>query len=473
MLNENNPPAEDLGINFLKVLYHLIQTAKIYDDNNQLTRESLAKFKVILQEMTGKEDLKIQIWRGRFYVNGEKLPYRRETVRIINEMIEYFSGRGLGGLQFIMNSGEVPSESLLTFIRLLDVSIKHEDPFNWLGRQIGGQALLWGQILKQEDETLERQERGKKAYLYALDSIKEVADKASQGVAGVRKSRRLAQTIVDLVREDQSLVLGLSTIKVYDDYTYVHSVNVSILATCLGSTIGLSKVALERLCVCGLFHDLGKIGISKKVLLKQGKLDEEEWQRMRSHPLLGVRQILRMNMNKEMRSKIVLGPFEHHLNPDMTGYPKTHFKKNTSLLGRILRIADVYEALTANRAYRSRSFTPDEALRKMWSEIGKSFDPGLLKSFIEMMGVYPIGSLVELNDGRKAVVMSYPDESSKDSPRVQILVDDDEGGWTPGETISLSDRIRENGLLPLKIVKSLLPSQLGVQAAHFFLKEEK
>ena len=97
-----------------------------------------------------------------------------------------------------------------------------------------------------------------------------MADKTSQGVTGVRKARRLAQTIVDLVREDQSLVLGLATIKAYDDYTYAHSVNVSLLATCLGRYIGMSKVALEHLCVCGLFHDLGKVGISKKVLLKTG-----------------------------------------------------------------------------------------------------------------------------------------------------------------------------------------------------------
>ncbi len=472
-MNENSPPVEDPGIIFLKVLYHLIQTAKIYDDNNELTRESLAKFKVILDEMTGKEDLKIQIWRGRFYLNGEKLSYRRDTVRIINEMIEYFSGRGLGGLHFFMDSRNISSENLLEFIRLLDVSIKQEDSFNWLGRQIKGQTFSWGAILKAEDDTLERKEKGKKAYLYALDSIKEVADKASQGVAGVRKSRRLAQTIVDMVKEDQSLVLGLSTLKVYDDYTYVHSVNVSILATCLGSYIGLSKVALEHLCVCGLFHDLGKVGIPKKVLLKRGELSDEEWNRMRGHPLIGVRQILRMNMTKEMRSKVILGPFEHHLNPDMSGYPKTHFKKHSSLLGKILRIADVYEALTANRAYRSRSFTPDEALRKMWKERGKSFDPVLLKSFIGMMGIYPIGAIVELTDGRKALVLNYPDESQKDRPRVQILMNDDEGGLTPGETVSLSESIIEDGLPRLKIARGLPPSQLGVQAVHFFLKEEK
>lgn len=470
---------EHSGTAFLKALYHLIQTARIYNDNNQLTKECLAKFKSILDEMTQAEDLQIQIWRGRFHLGGEKLPYRRATVKIINEMIEYFSGRGLGGLRFFTNSRKVLPENLMIFIRLLDVSVKHEDPFGWLDQKLKGQVRDWVQVFKEQEGGLSRQEgdlspqeRSKKAYLFALASIKEVADKTSQEIAGVRKVRRLAQTIVDLVREDQSLVLGLATIKAYDDYTYSHSVNVSLLATCLGRHIGMSKAALEPLCVCALFHDLGKVEIPKKVLLKKGALSDEEWKSMHSHPLLGVKKILRLNANKAMRSKIIRGPFEHHLNHDLTGYPKIHFIKKLSLTGKILRIADVYEALTSNRAYRPRSFTPDEALRKMWSEVGKSFDPILLKSFIAMMGIYPVGSVVELTDGRTALVMDYPDESQKDLPEVQILVDDGQGGLTRGETISLSDRIRKEPFPPLKIVRGLQPSQLGVQVAHFFLEKK-
>jgi HD-GYP domain-containing protein (c-di-GMP phosphodiesterase class II) len=471
MLNDNMTRAEDSGIDFLKVLYHLIQTAKIYDDNNQLTKECLVKFKALLDEMTRAEDLKIQIWRGRFHIGGEKLPYRRETVSISNELIEYFSGRGLGGLQFFMTSRKVPPEDLMKFIRLLDVSGKQEDPFDWLDQSLRGPVLSWVNIFKEQEGDLKPQERAKKAYSYALASIKEVAHKASQGITGVRKARRLAQTIVDLVREDQSLVLGLATIKAYDDYTYAHSVNVSLLATCLGRHIGLSKVALEHLCVCGLFHDLGKVEISKEVLLKRGALSPEEWESMRSHPLFGVMKILNLNANKAMRSRIILGPFEHHLNPDMTGYPKTHFMKHLSLMGKILRIADVYEALTASRAYRPRSFTPDEALRMMWVDVRKNFDPILLKSFILMIGIYPVGSVVELDDGRTALVMGYPDESQKDMPLLQILNDDGEGGLTHGETISLSNRDTKDRSPQLKIVSSLRPSQLGIQVANFFLKE--
>ncbi len=160
MLNKNITPAEHSGIVFLKVLYHLIQTAKIYNDNNQLTKESLAKFKDILDEMTREEDLKIQIWRGRFHIGGEKLPYRRETVSILNEMIEYFSERGLGGLQFFMTSRKVSPENLMKFIRLLDVSIKHEDPFDWLDQRLRGDVLSWVQIFKEQDGRPETSGKG-------------------------------------------------------------------------------------------------------------------------------------------------------------------------------------------------------------------------------------------------------------------------------------------------------------------------
>src|SRR5690606_5468478 len=109
--------------------------------------------------------------------------------------------------------------------------------------------------------------------------------KACKGIVGVRKTRRLAQNIVDLVREDNSLMLGLASIKDYDDYTYTHSVNVALLATCLGRQINMSDISLEYLSVCGLLHDLGKVGVSKDVLHKQGELSVGEWDEMKAHPL--------------------------------------------------------------------------------------------------------------------------------------------------------------------------------------------
>jgi len=471
---------DNAGILFFKLLYHLIHTARIHKDNNQLIRDCLGKFKGLLDKMTKEDDLKIQIWRGRFHINGEKLPHRRDTINLANQLIKYFYARGMGGLRFLLISEKASSADVLTFIRLLDISIKHENPFEWLKGKLGGRDLSWAQILRKQDEDVEisgkanrisRQEKAKNAYLHALEIVKEVADKASQGVSGVRKARRIAQAIVDLIKEDTSLILGLATIKEYDDYTYSHSVNVSLLATCLGRYVGLSRVFLEYLSVCGLFHDLGKVGVPKEVLLKRGELSQKEWRDMQKHPLLGVRKILMLNADKVLRSKIIMAPFEHHLNPDLTGYPKTHFMKKLSLMGKILRIADVYEALTAERVYRSRSFTPDEALRKMWSEGENSFDPILLKSFINMMGIYPIGSTVELNDGRTAIVMEYPDGNRRDMPLVMTLRDGGKGGMEGKEMIDLQAEARKTGSFGLYIARGIPSSRIGVPVAKFFLND--
>ena len=130
----------------------------------------------------------------------------------------------------------------------------------------------------------------------------------------------------------------------------------------------IAKTGDINLILAAFLHDLGKVGVSKDVLHKQGELSVGEWDEMKAHPLIGVRKILRLNAPHKLRSRIILGPFEHHLNPDMSGYPRTIFMDKISLIGKILRIADVYEALTAQRAYRTRAFAPDEALRKMWSE---------------------------------------------------------------------------------------------------------
>jgi putative nucleotidyltransferase with HDIG domain len=274
---------------------------------------------------------------------------------------------------------------------------------------------------------------------------------------------------VDLVQEDNSLMLGLATIRDYDDYTYTHSVNVALLATCLGRHVGLSKVTLEYLTVCALFHDLGKVEVSKDILLKPGQLNADEWDKMRKHPLIGVRKILRLQAPHSLKSRIILGPFEHHLNPDLSGYPYTYFMKKLSLLGKILRIVDVYEALTSERIYRPRSFSPDEALRRMWSERGKNFDTPLLKSFISMMGIYPIGTIVELDSGEIGLVMDYTDESEKALPLVMLLVEDGEGVLTRGETVNLAAQGTNTDSPRRNIARGIPSSRLGIEPSQFLL----
>ncbi|MRR17242.1 MAG: HD domain-containing protein [Deltaproteobacteria bacterium] len=472
---------ERLGHDFLRALYHMIHTARIYQDNNQLIRKSVRSFQAVLAEITLEGDIRLLLWRSRFHLGGEKLLYRRDMAGVVSSMIEYFSKREIGSINFLESSRDALTDDVLLFTHLFNDAARHEAPYLWLMQNLEEKGCFWVKISRRLDDNASEEqgsieekqyEKARSIYFHAVETVKEVADKASRSMVGVRRSRRLAQNIVDLVREDTALMIGLTTIKDYDDYTYTHSVNVALLATCLGRHIGLSDLSLEHLSVCGLFHDLGKVGVPKEILRKQGALTNGEWEQMKAHPLLGVQKILMLNAPPSLRSRIILGPFEHHLNPDMTGYPRTQFMVELSLLGKILRIADVYEALTAERAYRVNAFTPDAALRKMWSEAGISFDPILLKCFINMMGIYPIGSVVELTDGSMGLVMDYPEESERSQPLILRMMDDGKGALMRGDLLYLPDQEGREGLDQLRIVRGLSPAELHINPAKFFLHME-
>ena len=190
---------------------------------------------------------------------------------------------------------------------------------------------------------------------------------------------------------------------------------------------------------------------------------------MQRHPLVGMRKFLELEIPHSLRIRVIPGLFEHHLNLDLSGYPKTHFVKQLSLFGKIIRIADVYETLTSELVDESRRITPDEALRRMWSEKEKSFDTIILKNFISMMGIYPIGSVVELDSGEIGLVMEYLDESLKNLPLVMLLKDDGKGGMTRGEKVNLADQ----GMNETRrtILKSVPYSRIGIQPSQFFKEE--
>ncbi len=477
-------PIYEAQIGFIKAFHDLIQTVRIHQDNKQLTRKVVGQFCDRLSELTAGRDLRIFFWRGRFHVCNDTLPYCRHARQIISAMAAYFAARDLGGLCFSDASRRIPPEAILSMIHLLDESVKHHKSPDWLDEQCARRGFSWimifGKLTEQQTAGLETSEgnymleltgKARGLYLNALQTIREIAFKASRGRVGLRNARRLSQDMVDLIQEVPSVMLGLATIKDYDDYTYTHSVNVALLSTCLGRQIGLSRVSLEHLCICGLFHDLGKAGVPKDILYKQEGLSHAEWEELRKHPLRGIQEILQLQAPQELRSRIILGPFEHHLNPDLSGYPKTHFMKRLSLLGRILRIADVYEALTADRAYRDRAFNPGEALSKMWREGERRFDPLLLKAFIHMMGVYPIGSIIELEDQRLGLVMDYTDPEDRTRPLVMFLNHSDTGEMTGGAMLNLALDAAGGDAPTPSIRQCLHPSRLGLQVASFFLQE--
>ena len=456
-------------------LYRLIQAVRIHQDNNQLVKVCVERFRETIAGLGLENELKLWIAEGRFYVQTERLHYRKELVRIIHAMFDFFNRRAIEGMIFTSQISGAPLEEIVTFFRILIQSGEKAAPASWLEKQMEVARWPWLRILKgvevQRRNEMDLREKARNTYFHALSSVKDVVQRVSvQGHAGIRKAKRMVQNMVDCLSQNESLFLCLSTIKDYDDYTYAHSVNVAVLSLCLGNRIGFSRTSLEHLGICGLFHDLGKVDIPHEILAKPGHLTEDEWHQMQNHPMSSVRQILKLHASHDLKSKIVLAPFEHHIKFDLSGYPHVLFKNKVSLFGRILQIADVYDAITSPRAYRSTFLSPDQAINFMMKSAGKDFDPVLLKVFAIMMGTYPVGSLLELDTGEWGIVSDYPMESGGHLPRIVLLQKESNGSYKRGETIDLSEKDPYTGSLRRNVVKSLNAAAHGIQSASFLLQ---
>jgi len=524
---------EYFGEQFLYSFNILVQTVKIHQNNNQLVLSAVERFVKCVEHIMAEEDsFSLSIVNGRFYIQDDKLKYKRGAEQFIDTILEYFENRAIDGLTIYPAITKATSEEILSFARLMNSSGFQNDSFNWLVERLDETEYPWISIMQDEDagadafsedksendksgggltginlaqdgisngtggtvsfssgqamqggggsgdgtgkDTTEaqRKQRGRMDYAHALGSLVETSCHLSQVKrTGIRKTVRLVQTLVENILEDDTIYMTASSIRLYDDYTYSHSVNVAMLSICLGKNIGLHRNLLEQLGLCGLFHDLGKIQIPEEIIRKPGKLTDEERQVIQSHSVNSVRLLLKLRASWKRKSKILLAPFEHHLKFNLKGYPFVDWKKPISLFGRILAIADVYDALTSARSYRTEAMTPDKALGIMMKDSGADFDPILLKVFVNMLGVYPLGTLVLLDDGSMGIVCKRTEEGDMYRPQILLLKANSEGGFSKGEEISLDEKDLDTGEYMTNIQKTIHPAVYNIQPAQFLLSD--
>ncbi len=463
------------GENFFRTLFRLLQTVKIHQSDHPMLLDCVKEFVGGVRSSGEEETLTLQVSRGQFYLQEEKLVSRAENQTFIQEMLNYFQQRSLPGLRFHPSVREASPGQIVAFARLLNQAERQEQPLIWLQEQLREEDCPWIEIVLEADpdpapQPSERGEMARSAYSHALTSVQEVAGKlTSQQRAGVHKAKRMIQNMVDLLSEDDSVLFGMSTIRDYDDYTYTHSVNVAILSMCMGKRIGLSRISLERLGICGLFHDIGKVEVPHDLIIKPGKLTDDEYEHIKEHSINSVRQIVKLNATRDLKAKILLPPFEHHLKYDLSGYPQTNRKKPISLFGRILTITDIFDAMTSPRIYRPVAFSPDRVLAMMQEGAGTDFDPLLLKVFIQMLGVYPVGTLLLLDTGEMGLVAGAAEDGEVGRPRLVLLKEAGNGTYRKGMAVNLSERDPQTGIFRRNIAKSLHPSACGIQPADFLV----
>jgi putative nucleotidyltransferase with HDIG domain len=211
--------------------------------------------------------------------------------------------------------------------------------------------------------------------------------------------------------------LGLISVKEKDIITFAHLLNVSILSMHLASKMGYSKEEVLELGNAALFHDIGKILVSRKILKKKESLSQAEFSMIRDHTVHGARILLNYEETLGILPAIVA--FEHHLRYDLKGYPRLTFSYQPHPASLIVSLCDVYDALSQKRTYK-KDYPPLQIYELMTKEKGKLLDPEVVDEFFKAMGVWPVGTIVVLNDERIAVVREENDQDIF-RPRVEVI----------------------------------------------------
>lgn len=236
--------------------------------------------------------------------------------------------------------------------------------------------------------------------------------------SSVVSTKKLARKIVDNILNREEHLMDMIEIKSYDNYTYSHCLNVGILSAMLAGEIGISRNRLEDLALCALMHDIGKIDIPIEIINKNGAVTSSEFDVIKTHPQKGVE---RMRKCYNLSTEVLPGIQSHHEKIDGSGYPYGHSGSQIPLFGRILAVADVYDALTSQRSYR-KAWHPKEALEYIIAGSDSQFDCDLVTVFSHLISVYPIGTLVKLSDGSTAVIVKNHTENTF-RPYIRLLKD--------------------------------------------------
>ncbi|QJT27099.1 HD-GYP domain-containing protein [Aeromonas media] len=267
----------------------------------------------------------------------------------------------------------------------------------------------------------------------------------------------VAEEMVDTMFTHGDAMLCLARIRAKDAYLMEHSMNVAILLANFGRYLGLDRSVLKELTLGGLLHDVGKIMTPDEVLNKPGKLTDEEFGVMRQHV---VHSYDILSNTAGITPTMLEVAANHHERLDGTGYPQRLKGDQLSLYTRMSGIVDVYDAVTADRVYK-QGMQPTQAFRILLKGINQHFDAELVTKFIKCMGVYPVGTLVQLSNQRLAVVMQR-NEQQPLKPVVKVIYHTTQRHYLEVQWLDLA---RNGG--QESIESTVDPKEFGINLANF------
>lgn len=281
-------------------------------------------------------------------------------------------------------------------------------------------------------------------------------------------AKEIVGQLVERVVANPDALLWLTHLKQRDEYTATHCVNVCVLAITFGRWLGLANEALRDLGLGALLHDLGKMRVPSEVLNKAGRLTDEEFAVMKAHPEIGHRLL---SEGSDLSPEVLDIVLYHHERIGGQGYPAGLCGEQLGRYTKIVSIVDVYDAVTSDRVYHD-GISPSAALKNLYNWAPNNFDLDLIEAFIRSIGIYPVGSLVQLNTGDVGVVVAS-NESHRLRPLILLVLDAEHQPHGQRRLINLASPVWESGPVKPRIERVLEPGAYGIDVRPIIAEEAR
>ena len=478
---EDGPEAHDAalrirGRSFLLALYKTLRSVKLYPMDNAQVRGSLDELVASTSDIiTVDGGLEVRISSDLLYVNDVRLRLEVDNFASFGHVIRTCSQAGIGVLLIDTPPGKQEWKTFVAQLLEYEPEAGSEHPVNAFQRLIlerGVRNIMVGPptegAIEVEDDAA-RKVAAKRTYQQSVAVTKELFESARMGrTPRLKHITQAVQGIVDQVLNNEVTMMGLSTLRGYDDYTYTNTVNVSIFSIAIGRRLGLSKSRLFDLGIAALLHDIGKSHIDVDIIMKPGKLTAEEFKRMEAHTWLGALSVFRLRQFGEIPLRGMITAYEHHMKVDLSGYPKSRRPRQLSVFSKIVAVADAYNSATTARSHAAAK-SPDVVLKELWEDPSYGHDPIIVKAFINLLGIYPVGTCVILDTFEVGLVhAANSDATHIDRPVVRIL-GDGTGAWLDDPPLVDLSQTEPDGSFSRSIIKVTDPDKYLINVSDYFV----
>ncbi|MBL8996067.1 MAG: HD domain-containing protein [Gemmatimonadales bacterium] len=465
-----------LGRTFVLSFYVALRNLKLYPVENAVVQKALEELAGLANELlAGDGECEFRLAGEFLFLNSTRMKLDLDNYTSFSYILGRCREAGVGSVRFTARPAVRDWTILLSFLSSPQGRTP-DDRYETLLRRMQETGVTVFEMGPQSDsddkpeDAGEAKERAKRTYAQSVSTTKEVINSVRMGQSpNTRKIKRVVQGIVDQILAEETSLMGLTTIRDYDDYTFTHCVNVCIFSVALGRRLGLTRLQLYDLGFAGLFHDIGKSRVPIDIIQKPDMLTEDEWRLVAAHPWLGVLALFQLREQSEFPYRSMLVAYQHHMKRDLTGYPRSLRMTEISFYSKIVAVADGFDAATTRRVYNSEPMDPATVLQEMRDNPRRGMDPVVVKAFVALLGIYPVGTFVVLDTFELAIVHGpNPIPEMVSRPLVRIVSDSLGNVQYPGDVVDLAETDAE-GNFRRTIIKTGDPEKYGIRVGDFFL----